>query len=400
MIARVARILMTVVLVFGAESGVYPEKISYTPPIQEKAMDEKKGSNPQIDNADSVHTAQPPYPHSQTIKAMTLDWSTHDRFAQGSDNWQCTWADDDHQYAPWGDGGGFGGTNDDGRVSLGVARIEGSWDSYQGFNVWGGKNPENPTDLDAKSWGMVCIDGVLYMWVSPESLLETVQTEARLYQSADHGATWQSADWSFVRADDLTVPTICQFGRNYTGARDGFVYHYFIHPQPGKGFYAQKPGMIHLARVPEDRMMERQAYEFFAGLDRDAKPQWSGDLSAKKPVFEDSNGVGWTVSVSYNAGLKCYILMTEHTDSSRGELGVFDAPEPWGQWTTIAYMNHSDNTRFGAGHVVDNTFFWNIPTKWQSKDGTEFSLVFTGAGRGDNNDSWNMLRGKFVLVGR
>ena len=188
MIARVVHILMIVGLVCGAGSGA-----SDQPPMQEKAMNEKR------------HSSQPPYPRSPIIKAMELDWSRHDRLAQGSDNWQLTWADDDHQYAPWGDGGGFGGTNDDGRVSLGVARVEGSWDNYRGFNVWGGKNPENPTDLDAKSWGMVCIDGILYMWVSPESHLDIMQTEARLYQSADHGAMWQPADWSFVRSDYLSM---------------------------------------------------------------------------------------------------------------------------------------------------------------------------------------------------
>lgn len=79
-----------------------------------------------------------PYPPSPVIKEVKFLWSTHERFAQGSDNWQLTWADDNHQYAPWGDGGGFGGTNSDGRVSLGVARVEGPWNDYQGFNVWGG----------------------------------------------------------------------------------------------------------------------------------------------------------------------------------------------------------------------------------------------------------------------
>jgi len=113
-------------------------------------------------------------------------------------------------------------------------------------------------------------------------------------------------------------------------------------------------------------------------------------------VFEDSNGVGWNLSVCYNAGLKRYVLITEHTASCKGNLGMFDAPAPWGPWTTVAYMNHSRGTHFGKGHVVGNTFFWNLPTKWQSEDGTDFSLVFTGAGRARNNDSWNTIRGRFI----
>ncbi len=79
------------------------------------------------------------YPPSPVIAGLSLDWSTHRRHALGSDNWQLTWADDDHQYGAWGDGGGFGGSNDEGRVGLGFARIEGDWQNYRGFNVWGGK---------------------------------------------------------------------------------------------------------------------------------------------------------------------------------------------------------------------------------------------------------------------
>ena len=345
----------------------------------------------------SPKNKRPPYPPSRVLKAVKLDWSTHSRRAQGSDNWQLTWADDGHQYAPWGDGGGFGGTNSDGRVSLGVARVEGSWKSYRGFNVWGGKNAKNPATVQGKSWGIVCVGGVLYMWVSPKSSLKDMRTEARLYRSTDHAATWQPADWRFVRSDQLSIPTICQFGRNYAGAREGFVYHYFIHPQSDRGFDAQQPGITYLARVAKDRLMNRAAFEFFAGLTAKGRPRWSSHLSAKAPVFEDRNGVGWNLSVSYNAGLKRYVLITEHTASCKGNLGMFDAPAPWGPWTTVAYMNHSHGTHFGKAHVVDNTFFWNLPTKWQSEDGTEFSLVFTGLGGGRNNDSWNTIRGRFIL---
>src|SRR5688572_16126470 len=72
-----------------------------------------------------------PYEASAIIGGWRLDWSTHQRHAPGSDNWPITWAGDDHQYTAWGDGGGFGGSNSDRRVSLGVARIEGTWDNYR-----------------------------------------------------------------------------------------------------------------------------------------------------------------------------------------------------------------------------------------------------------------------------
>jgi hypothetical protein len=342
---------------------------------------------------------RPAYPPSPVLGGMTLDWSTHKRDAPGSDNWQLTWADDDHLYGAWGDGGGFGGTNSDGRVSLGVARVEGSRDSYKGVNIWGGKNSLSPASFEGKSWGMICVDGVLYMWVAPKSLLADMQSEARLHESRDRGRNWTPSRWAFTRAEELTIPTICQFGRNYQDARDGFVYHYLIAPRDSSDYRVQKPGAIHLARSPRGRLMDRGAYEFLAGI-RNRRPLWTKNVANKRPAFEDrENGVGWVSSICYNAGRKRYVLMVEHTASSRGNLGVYDAPEPWGPWTTVHFLSEAAGDQFGAGQeqVPANTFFWNLPTKWHSRDGLEFTMVFTGAGRGKDNDSFNVIRGKFTL---
>lgn len=339
----------------------------------------------------ALAAAEPPYPPSPLLAGWELDWSTWDRRAPGSDNWQLTWADDDHQYAAWGDGGGFGGTNSDGRVSLGVCRVEGPADDYHGFNVWGGKDAAHPATFEGKSWGMIGVGGRLYMWVSPGSPLAEMQAEARLYISDDHAATWRPADWAFTRADGVTIPTICQFGRDYAGARDGYVYHYFIRPTHDHDFVAQIPGAIDLARCPTDSLLDRRAYEFYAG-----DGQWTTDLAARRPVFQDASGVGWNVSVSYHAGLGRYLLMTEHIASSVGNLGVFEAPEPWGPWHTVVWLSGEGDAWFGSGRLVRNTFFWNLPTKWQSADGQQFTLIFTGAGRGKDNDSWNSVRGRWV----
>ena len=84
---------------------------------------------------------QLPYPASRVIGGIEIDWSTHQRHAVGSDNFQLTWADDDHQYGIWGDGGGFAGTSTNKfRVSFGVARIEGDHDNYRGYDRYGHKD--------------------------------------------------------------------------------------------------------------------------------------------------------------------------------------------------------------------------------------------------------------------
>ena len=344
--------------------------------------------------ASCVPTHTSPYPNSRVVSDIRFDWPTHERRAPGSDNWPITWAVDNHQYTAWGDGGGFGGTNKDGRVSLGVARIEGDRNSYTGFNVWGGGNPENTATFGGKSYGILSVAGVLYMWVSPGSGA-TSYREARLYKSADHGASWMAANWAFVKDDGVILPTFLEFKQNYREARDDFVYVYANYfkepavPSVRDTLRVHKPGEIALMRVLKHRIMDRSAYEFFAGLDSGKDPMWTRDIKLRKPVFADPNGVGWNTSVSYNPGIVRYLLATEHTQTYKGNLGIFDAPEPWGPWTTVAYIGS-----FGIPQIEPTTFFWNFSNKWLSQDGKNFVLIFTGV---RSNDSWNTVRGTFSV---
>ncbi len=334
-------------------------------------------------------------PPSPVVASVEFDFSTHRRHAPGSDNWPVTWADDGHLYTAWGDGGGFGGSNSDGRVKLGVARVQGDADHYTGTNVWGGFDPPNPAQFDGKSYGMLSVSGVLYMWVAAQPARH--MESSAIARSVDHGAHFQLADWKLTFEDGLTVPTFLNFGRDYSGARDGYLYSYLIEPTWGPdslpttthGFDVHKPGRIHLARVPSNSILKRDRYEFFAGLGPDGSPMWTSMVQAKRPVFEDANGVGWNVSVVFNPGLGRYLLCTEHTASHAGRLGMFDAPEPWGPWSTIAYED-----AWGTGHVEVSTFFWNFTQKWINDDGTKFTIIFTGK---NTNDSWNSVNGQFVL---
>jgi len=106
-------------------------------------------------------------------------------------------------------------------------------------------------------------------------------------------------------------------------------------------------------------------------------------------VFEDANGTGWNLSVIHNPGLGRYILCTEHSQTHAGRLGMFDAPEPWGPWSTIAYESN-----WGRGFIEESTFYWNFNQKWMSPDGEAFTMVFSGK---NSNDSWNTISGRFIL---
>jgi hypothetical protein len=183
------------------------------------------------------------------------------------------------------------------------------------------------------------------------------------------------------------MPTFCQFGKDYRDARDHYVYIYAprLQGQPVR-LNVHKPGQIDLLRVPQDCLGDRSAYEFFAGLDGSGHPTWTEDLAARRPVFEDDRGVGWCLSVSHSVGLQRYFLCTEHDETDRGNLGLFDALEPWGPWTTVGYYNNWGN--------FDHTFFWNFSNKWLSTDGQRFTMIFIGTG---HNDAWNTVQGTFSV---
>jgi hypothetical protein len=115
--------------------------------------------------------AASPYPPSPVIAGLTWDWKTRRTAAPGSDLWPVTWAADDHLYTAWGDGGGFGGTDQNGRVSLGFARIEGPPERFAGVNANGGKDPEHPASFPrhGKVGGMLAVGNRLYAWLNAQN---------------------------------------------------------------------------------------------------------------------------------------------------------------------------------------------------------------------------------------
>lgn len=342
--------------------------------------------------SDGPDSAESPYPPSPVIAGITWDPpSTIVRKAPGSDNWPTTWASDGNLYASWGDGGGFGGTNRDGRASLGVARMVGSPDTFVGQNVWGGKNGEGKATFKGKSYGMLSANGVLYMWAGPGSGW-TSSTETRLAWSNDLGKSWELSQVFFRYTDGFSLPAFLNFGRDYAGARDSLVYIYAYDASNGSGGPWVK---INMARVPQDQIRDRAAYEFFKRLGTDGIPLWTTEVAQRGSVFSNPTGGVALPSVSYNPGIGRYLLVVPHGTPTQpnGGLGIFDAPEPWGPWTTVEY------TPAWLGSA--NLFFANFPTKWMSDDGKTLYLVFTGFGRDAvAKDAYQHIKGVLKLQPR
>ena len=329
------------------------------------------------------------------ITGVTFNTQSHRRAAQGSDNWPVTWADDDRQYAVWGDGGGFGGSDSDGRSSFGVARIEGDHDNYTGANRFGGKNGECASTIDGKGHGApLSLGGILYVWITPGAGAGGYD-RFTLYMSNDKGCTWTALDVAFVRATDgISFGSFVQFGKDNASARDDYVYTVATAVTDTTSLdVVQRPGKITLLRVPKAAIQNRGAYQFYAGKDSSGQPAWSADAATKVAIYEDPNGVGPFPQMSYVPGLDRLVYTNQHgdgasTSATRSLLTMAEAPQPWGPWTDFyrdIFFPQNETT----------VFQWNFAPKWFRTGGREFTLVFSGTG---TNDSWNTIDGAFTTT--
>ena len=341
-----------------------------------------------------IQAFEPVYPSSQLIKKVKFILSSKVTEAPGSDNWPLTWGKDDHQYTSWGDGGGFSGTNEDGRVSLGFGRIENDVDKYRGVNIWGGKNSLNPATFEGKNIGIIDIDSTLYAWRNGASSNVGAFDKTELYVSHNQAANFiytgiSFTPTTFANAPKIYSPTFLQFGKGYSNTKDDYVYIYA--PENITGTWdVQKPGRIFLMRSKKNNLEKQHLYEYFNGTDSNGLPRWTTDTTKLKPVFEDpANGVMRT-SVTYNAGLQRYILTTQQVSRYKkyyGHIGVYEAPEPWGPWSTVLFAN-AWKTGLQTGK---KSVFWNFSNKWASFDGKKFVMVYT------DNDEFALIKGEFIL---
>jgi CubicO group peptidase (beta-lactamase class C family) len=300
-----------------------------------------------------------PYPPSRVI--ARIDWedkATIVRQAKGSDNWPLTWGEDDHLYTAYGDGSGFDPTMRD-KLSLGFARVEGEPTKFIGVNVRAATLEQKGDDkAGKKASGLLMVEGVLYLWARNAG-------NAQLAWSNDHGKTWTWSDWKFTTG--FGYPTFLNFGKNYAGARDAFVY---VYSHDHDSAYHPADRMV-LARVPKGQLKKRDAYEFLKSFGKKDEPIWTKDVDERGAVFTNKSNC-YRSGISYNAALKRYLwsqILPGADPRFKGGFGIYDAPEPWGPWTTVFYTEAWD---VGPGETS------SFPTKWMSADGKTLYLVFSG----------------------
>jgi hypothetical protein len=393
-----------------AESTHYSYSVTAVPTSNAPA---RGASTTEIDTPAASPTGDAPYCGSKHIESMSWDWAGGHTEPDGSDLWPVTWGRDKRVYTFFGDGGGFGGDNYRGRASFGIATIAHSPplrpDSVR--NVYGGYNSSHPSTLQGKGGAIIAVGSDFYtlggLYTEAETAGHTGPVSGspkrrQLAYSKGNAHSWHAASWTFCSAEDGELRgNFCPLGfvnhgRGNAGAPDGQVYllgfvNSTAHWNDGE---QQTAASTYLARVPKKRVLEADAYQYFAGLDARGRPIWTADQQLMQPIFTDRNasrpGCGGRCNMTsmlgeavYDRGIRRYIATAQ--GDYVGQTSFYDAPHPWGPWTTISYNNIDAETGTGGwanlGTTGGESLGVHLVNAWSSPDGLALWATYSSDGK-------------------
>jgi hypothetical protein len=350
------------------------------------------------------------------IKSVIRRDETLLRLGGFGDNYPVTWAADDRQFVSVTDGYGWF-QNPTKRYAGRLWAISGnpqhaSFEDVPGYpDLVQGREPINYCRYLA--YGTLAVDGCIYQFLHtpnypPNVWLDAHMIGAKLIYSPDNGRTWHNQDGStpviwepwYERSrrnmaffqepqDAFSFLTFLQMGRNYQANRDGYVYIY-----SPNGNYDGSMNQLVMLRVPRQSILNREAYEYFAGRRPDGSATWVKDIQRRAVVHTFLRGLvnrashigddfpyAWMPSVVYNAPLGLYMMVNWGMNcSSEGiyfakpsYLGIWTAAHPWGPWTQI----HEELAWTPGNDPEACAYSPQIAPKWIAEDGKSFWLVWT-----------------------
>lgn len=347
------------------------------------------------------------------VSGAVLRDETIRRLGGDGDNFYMTWTADDSQLLAVCDGTGFPGIAENALYNSHLYRMSGNPSDVTFHDVPGYPRkviefPEPKVVPRYYGFGTIAVEGCIYQYMSTlgvrdvDGMSTDVFVGAKLIFSPDGGVTWHNQDGStpvvfeslnersrdsLVFYDEpghsFALPAILQMGRDYRANRDGFVYVY-----APNGITKTTMNELVMFRVPKDRILDRSAYEYFAGFDGQS-PSWSHEIRARRPtqVFPEGyvtrrgHPYSWQPSVVYNEPLNMYLMtswgMAPSSDdwwfTKPSYLGFWTASDPWGPWVQI----HEDAAWTPGGDDNARCYQPQIAPKWISADGTSFWLAWT-----------------------
>jgi hypothetical protein len=370
--------------------------------------------------------AASPYPASTILgngsnTGVTWNESNRARYASDSDIWDSMWVDDGapggNVYGAWGDGHGFAGSP---KRFIGLSKLAGSPLTLTGSDPYLGTPFSNPppcaqqTTLGGKPRGVVAFTGsLMYMFHSTQDLCTSFSWLAK---STNNGMTWtdhvNSLQWP--DAGGFGPGSILQSGMAQSSALvpdSGTTPYIWIYG--GKSSDPAGSGKQYLARVPAsptNAIENLSNWRWYGGLNAAKEPMWQSSSSSATPVFTDPDHAQ-TLEVTYDPGIGRYLAYNDHGNACLDDgtpapclhaLALFDAPTPWGPWTTFDYVDNFENVSGsppnGCGTNCSGTspaISFAIQPKWTSADGLTIWPEYSGTGAWD---SLNVVQGTIGLA--
>jgi hypothetical protein len=347
-----------------------------------------------------------PYCPSALIRDMVWDWAHAERSAEGSDLWPVTWGQDGKVYAFFGDGGGFGGDDNRGRTSFGIAMMSAPppWSPGAVVNVYGGYQGRHASQLSGKARALVALGADFYAiagiyrqgdpkFLSPQPIAGAPE-HIELVYSRGNAYSWQVATWSFCAAGGFCPSGFVQFGPGNAGAPGHYVY--LLGTSTAADLRAAADGAAartYLARVAKRNILVPAAYEYFSGLDSRSRPRWSADAARMQPIFTDRNGrqagCGGQCSMSgtleeavYNPALKRFIGVAQ--GNYLAQTSFYESAHPWGPWATISYNNIDAASGAGGwgnlGTGAGESLGVHPINAWTGADGRSLWMTYSSDG--------------------
>jgi hypothetical protein len=349
--------------------------------------------------AAAVTTAFPP---STMITGLTWNFTSRVQFATGSDIWPLTQLSDGSMLTSWGDGGGFGGNDTTGRVSIGFAKLTGAPPTITGANVWGSSpaHAANPATFCGKPNSLIAVGATIYGWISSSYNANAndffacpspnpTPGQTRLAVSTDGGAHF-TEPLLITRNPGVIVPGgFINFGKANAGARDGFVYF-----TGGKITGAGSgDGNTYVIRATAANVPTMSTWQYFTGFDAaTGAPQWGAAASAVS-VFADPNfpdGAG----ITYHPATNRYLLSS--CGATIQDIAIYEGPQPWGPWSTV-FATHTfgpAGAPFGTGEALGMSY----PEAWMSGDGKTMWAAFSSGPPSPVGDALNLMSATLTLA--
>ena len=344
--------------------------------------------------------AIPPQERSDYIVEVKFD---RYRYHCGEgDMWPQTWGKDGSLYTAAGDNKGSPmnfwrvssyGSWSDGELDPGKLTNTNDWtiDLIDPLPIDPKRYCLNPDAPGVKPAGLLDVDGTLYFAVEAQNYGDCAEFNRQcnlhgwIVTSQDYGKSWdREATPTDFFTGRLASCHFLQFGRGYEGAMDGYVYAYFPCGEDGRSYWENGDGML-LGRVPREKILCREAWEFCAGLDAAGSPRWSPAEEDAQWVFSYPKMTGEN-HVCYNPGIGRFIMgnysfvdnevrprpihQMRWPQAYRSQLTLFEAERPWGPWK-LFYRD--DN--WGTYGDYQPSF----PTKWMFADGHLMLMVSSGS---------------------